>query len=88
MPTTAKKRKKAKQPAYDGEPFKSLVREAMKRQDQSIADVELGSGIGDRTTRKLSRWLGGTRDMYVSDMKKLLDYLDLKVGAYSNKSTR
>lgn len=93
MPT---KPKKAKKPTTTPEDtFRLLVKDAMKAQDHSIADVARGAQIADadeggeesgRLT--LSRWLGGTRGLRVEQLAKVLCYLGVQITPYSNKAKR
>jgi hypothetical protein len=71
------------------EPFRAIVRQAMARLDHSIADVARGSNMGKTAESgrvNLTKWLGGTRGMHVDKLGRIFEYLDIRIGAYSNKS--
>lgn len=93
MPTTTKKPKKSATKPEDI--FRNLVKDAMKAQDHSIADVARGAQIADEKEGgeesgrlTLSRWLGGTRGLRVEQLAKVLEYLGIKIGPYSAKAKR
>lgn len=88
-------RKPKNKPADPQETFRALVRDAMKAQDHSIADVARGAQIADEKEGgeesgrlTLSRWLGGTRGLRVEQLAKVLAYLGVQIPAYSNKAKR
>lgn len=71
--------------------FRKLVRDAMKAQDHSIADTARGaqiSDVGEDGRLTLSRWLGGSRGMSTEKLAKVLCYLGVKIGPYSNKAAK